>query len=297
MSVDRLTGDGDSEPAGSWAPGKVAEVLGVSPVTLRTWASRYGVGPTARAGGRHRRYSDADVRRLQYMQRLIDRGVRAREAAAAAFSGRDEAIPEVSIDRRVGELERAAEDLEFVSIAALLDETLDALGAAAMWTDVLLPILRNLGGRWLRGDVCFESEWALTTEVSLALQRYVARFVTAPSERGVLIGCCPDERHSLPVEVLRASLVEVGIPAVYLGQMVPAETMVGMASKLDPKLIVLWAMSANTVDDLLCQRLQRRGLAVVVAGPGWEGLHVDDARWVNDLADALRIAAERMQAD
>ncbi|WET76822.1 MerR family transcriptional regulator [Amycolatopsis sp. QT-25] len=297
MSVDRLTGDGDSGTAGSWAPGKVAEVLGVSPVTLRTWASRYGVGPTARAGGRHRRYSDADVRRLQYMQRLIDRGVRAREAAAAAFSGREEALPEVSIDRRVGELERAAEDLEFVSIAALLDETLDALGAAAMWTDVLLPILRNLGGRWLRGDVCFESEWALTTEVSLALQRYVARFVTAPSERGVLIGCCPDERHSLPVEVLRASLVEVGIPAVYLGQMVPAETMVGMASKLDPKLIVLWAMSANTVDDLLCQRLQRRGLEVVAAGPGWEGLHVDDARWVNDLADALRIAAERMQAD
>ncbi|MEV6906717.1 MerR family transcriptional regulator [Amycolatopsis sp. NPDC051071] len=296
MDVDQMSGGGGSQAGGSWAPGKVAEVLGVSPVTLRTWAARYGIGPTLRADGRHRRYSDADIRRLQHMQRLIDRGIRAREAAAAAFSGVDEAIPEISIARRVDEIEQAAEDLSFVSIAALLDETLGALGAAAMWTEVLLPILRNLGGRWLRGDVCFESEWALTTEVSLALQRYVARFAKTPSERGVLIACCPDERHSLPVEVLRASMVEVGIPAVYLGQMVPAETMVGMASKVDPTLIVLWSMSANTVDDLLCQRLQRRGFEVVVAGPGWEGLNAHDARWVNNLADALDLAAERLKA-
>ncbi|RSN24104.1 helix-turn-helix-type transcriptional regulator [Streptomyces sp. WAC 05977] len=293
MEVDEENG---LRPTGSWTPGKVAEVLGISPVTLRTWATRYGVGPSLRADGRHRRYSDADVRRLQHMQRLIDRGIRAREAAAAAFSGAAGALPEVPADRRVDELERAAEDLEFASIAALLDETLDSLGAAATWTDVLLPILRNLGGRWQRGDVCFESEWALTTEVSLALQRYVARFATAPSERGALLSCCPDERHSLPVEILRASMVEIGIPAVYLGQMVPTETVAGMASKLDPVLIVLWSMSVTTVDDLLRRRLQQQGFEVVVAGPGWEGLDVHGTPWVNDLDGALEVAAERLKS-
>lgn len=35
--------------AGSWAPGKVAELLGVSPVTLRSWSARYGIGPSARS--------------------------------------------------------------------------------------------------------------------------------------------------------------------------------------------------------------------------------------------------------
>ncbi len=274
----------------------VAETLGVSPVTLRTWASRYGVGPSLRADGRHRRYSDEDVRRLQYMQRLIQRGIRAREAAAAAFADVEDVVPEVSLERRIDELEQAAEELGFASIAALLDETLDALGAASTWTDVLLPILRALGGRWLRGDVCFESEWALTTEVSLALQRYVARFAKVPPERAVLIACCPDERHSLPVEVLRASMIEVGIPAIYLGQMVPGETMAGMASKLDPLLVVLWSMSANTVDDVLCQRLQRLGFEVAVAGPGWEGLNVRGAPWVNDLAGALDLAAGRLKS-
>ena len=296
MDVGEVSGRSGPRAGGSWTPGMVAETLGVSPVTLRTWASRYGVGPSLRADGRHRRYSDEDVRRLQYMQRLIQRGIRAREAAAAAFSDVEDVVPEVPLERRIDELEQAAEELGFASLAALLDETLDALGAATTWTDVLLPILRALGGRWLRGDVCFESEWALTTEVSLALQRYVARFAKVPPERAVLIACCPDERHSLPVEVLRASMIEVGIPAIYLGQMVPEETMAGMASKLDPLLVVLWSMSANTVDDVLCQRLQRLGFEVAVAGPGWEGLNVRGAPWVNDLAGALDLAARRLKS-
>ncbi|AUI58198.1 MerR family transcriptional regulator [Amycolatopsis sp. BJA-103] len=291
MDVDEMSAD-----AGAWTPGMVAEELGVSPVTLRTWASRYGVGPSLRAEGRHRRYSDADVRRLQHMQRLIGRGIRAREAAAAVFSGVDEALPEVSPDRRVGELEQASENLEFPTIAALLDETLDAMGAAKMWTEVLLPILRNLGGRWLRGDVCFEAEWALTTEVSFALQRYVARFAGVRADRSVLIACCPGERHSLPVEVLRASLAETGIPAVYLGHMVPAATTAGMVARLGPALVVLWSMSPATVDLLLCRRLQRKGFAVAVAGPGWKGLDVRGAPWVDDLAGALDLAAERSKA-
>ena len=37
----------------------------------------------------------------------------------------------------------------------LLDETLETLGPAAAWTDVLAPVLRGLGDRWQRGDVCF----------------------------------------------------------------------------------------------------------------------------------------------
>jgi DNA-binding transcriptional MerR regulator len=294
MDADAVSGRDGARAAGSWTPGKVAELLGVSPVTLRTWAARYGVGPTLRDDGRHRRYSDADVRRLQYMQRLIDRGVRAREAAAAAFSGPGEVTPEVSVDRHIEELEQAAESLEFAALAALLDETLDALGPAAAWTEVLVPVLRHLGGRWERGDVCFDAEWALTGEISLALQRYSAGFANTPPGRPVLLACCPQERHSLPMEVLRAAMVEVGIPAVYLGQLVPAETTAAIAAKLGPVVVFLWSMSAGTADDRLARQLRRRGFDVAVAGPGWGGER--DAAWVGDLATALDLAAERLKA-
>ncbi|MEU5263789.1 MerR family transcriptional regulator [Amycolatopsis sp. NPDC021455] len=275
----------------SWPPGKVAELLGVSPVTLRTWAARYRVGASLRDDGRHRRYSDADVRRLQHMRRLIDGGMRAREAAAAAFSG---AVPEISPVERTDELERAAEGYDYGTLAALLDETLEALGPGGAWTEVLVPVLRHLGDRWVRGDACFASEWVLTGEISLALQRCAARFATAPPGRGVLLACCPGERHGLPMEVLRAALAEAGIPAVHMGQMVPAETTVAGAAELDPVVVFLWSMSVTTADEPLVRRLRHRGFDVVMAGPGWEAL-AGRRSWVDDLSAALELATERLK--
>lgn len=281
-------------PSGAWAPGKVAELLGVSPVTLRSWSARYGIGPTAGGAGRHRRYSDADVRRLQHMQRLVSRGMPVREAAAAAFGAAE--APEIPASRRVRELADAADDLRFASVAGLLDETLDTLGPAATWTDVLAPVLRGLGDRWQRGDVCFASEWALTTEISLAFERFSARFPAALPGRPVLLACCPAERHSLPMEALRATLAEAGVPVAYLGQLVPAETVADLASRLDPVLVLLWSLAPPTADDLLAARVRDLGRAVGTAGPGWDHLGDRGFARVNDLTAAVELAVRHAEA-
>ncbi|MDQ7804442.1 MerR family transcriptional regulator [Amycolatopsis sp. A133] len=280
--------------AGAWAPGKVAGLLGVSPVTLRSWSTRYGIGPPAGAG-RHRRYTDADVRRLQHMQRLVARGMPVREAAAAAFGGAAAEV-EVPASRRVRELEDAAEELRYASVAGLLDETLGTLGPAAAWTDVFAPVLRGLGDRWQRGDVCFAAEWALTSEISLAFERFSRRFPAAVPGRPVLLACCPAERHSLPMEALRATLAEAAVPVAYLGQLVPAETVADLAARLDPVLVVLWSLAPPTADDLLAARIRDLGCAVGTAGPGWAHLRDRGFRWVNDLTSAVDLAVEHAQA-
>ncbi|MCX0246766.1 MerR family DNA-binding transcriptional regulator, partial [Streptomyces drozdowiczii] len=41
--------------AGGLTTGDVARRLGVAPTTVRTWDRRYGLGPEAHTGGRHRR--------------------------------------------------------------------------------------------------------------------------------------------------------------------------------------------------------------------------------------------------
>ncbi|MDQ6650091.1 MAG: MerR family transcriptional regulator, partial [Actinomycetota bacterium] len=48
-----------------YAVSAVAHRLGVAPATLRTWARRYGLGPSLHEAGSHRRYSAQDVARLQ----------------------------------------------------------------------------------------------------------------------------------------------------------------------------------------------------------------------------------------
>jgi hypothetical protein len=61
--------------------GAVARRLGVAVTTLRTWHQRYGLGPSRHVPGRHRRYTDEDLARLEVMRRLTAQGVPPAEAA------------------------------------------------------------------------------------------------------------------------------------------------------------------------------------------------------------------------
>jgi DNA-binding transcriptional MerR regulator/methanogenic corrinoid protein MtbC1 len=79
----------DSTVLLSWPVGTVAEQVGVSTSTLRSWERRYGLGPTRRTGGNHRRYGPTDVLRVRLMARLTAQGIPAR-AAADAIGGMDD---------------------------------------------------------------------------------------------------------------------------------------------------------------------------------------------------------------
>lgn len=49
---------------------EVARELGLSAPTLRSWERRYGIGPSARTLGGHRRYGPEDVARLKRLVEL-----------------------------------------------------------------------------------------------------------------------------------------------------------------------------------------------------------------------------------
>jgi DNA-binding transcriptional MerR regulator len=90
----------------------VARRLGVAPATLRTWDRRYGLGPTLHTAGAHRRYSRADIARLEAMRRLVLDGVPPADAARIAADqvpgpGGDRPLPGPS--GRLPRLARAAD--------------------------------------------------------------------------------------------------------------------------------------------------------------------------------------------
>ena len=51
--------------------GEAARRIGVAVTTVRTWDRRYGLGPSYREPGRHRRYSQDDLARLELMRRKV----------------------------------------------------------------------------------------------------------------------------------------------------------------------------------------------------------------------------------
>ncbi|GEL94501.1 MerR family transcriptional regulator [Cellulomonas composti] len=96
-----VTGAADAR-AGTGGPLTVAAVaarLGVAPATLRTWDRRYGLGPSERSAGAHRRYTPLDVERLLVMRRLTIDGVAPGDAARIArdtdLTGSSVPVPDV----------------------------------------------------------------------------------------------------------------------------------------------------------------------------------------------------------
>ena len=52
----------------------MADELGVPASTIRSWEARFGVGPSARTPGGHRRYTAGDVAQLRALRDLVSRG-------------------------------------------------------------------------------------------------------------------------------------------------------------------------------------------------------------------------------
>ncbi|GAA1908248.1 MerR family transcriptional regulator [Lapillicoccus jejuensis] len=76
----------------------MAERAGTTPSTLRSWDRRYGVGPSDRTNGNHRRYTHLDVLRVLTMGRLIGQGVPAQAAATSVLSLTDDDLLEENRD-------------------------------------------------------------------------------------------------------------------------------------------------------------------------------------------------------
>jgi DNA-binding transcriptional MerR regulator len=277
----------------SWTTGWVARHLGISPITLRTWETRYGIGPSSREEGRHRRYTAEDIERLRLMQRLIADGTRPREAAGLALGRAQTGISQrvgTDTDDLTASLNDAAEDLRLDIMADLLDSFFVSRGVVATWRDVLRPVIRSVGDRSVVDETCRDVEWALAGSIAAALDRSVRvnQFHIKPGHTA-LLACCPQERHALPLRVLTAGLHERSVPTVFLGEMVPIETTLAAERRLQPSVVVLWALRQENAARALARRLHARHVPLILAGSGWQGFTAVPAQTTDDLEHALKL--------
>lgn len=119
----------------------VAEMVGVAPSTLRTWARRYGLEPSGHRSGLHRRYSETDVARLRFMRALTQSGLTSRDAARRALDATTEELAASSNPTHHGEGE-----------VSLVSGRSDAtalrggyLGRGAQVGEVAAPVMTLLG--------------------------------------------------------------------------------------------------------------------------------------------------------
>ena len=168
-ATERMKASFGEPDAGSdltWGVGAVSSRLNITASTLRTWERRYGVGPSFRTAGGHRRYTDHDIDRVELMRRLLGRGVSAKDAARVARSLDRDDLDHALTDgyqisdeyRDLAGGEKAEEDF-LAAVVAGEREQLGQLFAGVLRQNAVTSAWQNFSGTGPAADDGRERVW------------------------------------------------------------------------------------------------------------------------------------------
>lgn len=264
----------------------VAERTGLTPDVLRAWERRYDAVTPARGEGRHRLYSDEDIRRLV----LVVRATQAGRSVASVVS-----LPTPALERLVAEdgdrgvVQRTpAEDHRNRSMEAIRDlapEQLEArlrravlsLGVPAFLELLLAPLVEEVGERWHAGDLGVAHEHAATAAIERVLNWLVRELApTGPAPR-LLMATPAGERHGLGALMAAAAAALDGWHVTWLGTDLPASEIAAAARRDVPDLVGV-SVAGRHGNGALSSELQQlravldRDTPLFVGGRGASGL-------------------------
>ncbi len=249
--------------------GEVARRTGVGAELLRAWERRYGLLAPERTGSGYRLYSEADVRRVARMQELLAGGLSAAEAARQALA--EPAEP--SLDGAPADLRTALERLDDAGAHAAFDRLLAAYSLRPVLEDVVLPLLRDIGDRWSRGEATVAQEHFASNLVRGRLLGLARGWDRGSGPRAVL-ACPPGERHDLGLLAFGLALREQGWRITFLGADTPADTLVETVAAIEPEAVVLAVADPERLEAIASELDSVSRVAVLWVGGA--GAHVVD---------------------
>ncbi len=270
---------GDS--ASGYTVGTVAAMLGIPVATLRSWNQRYGLGPAHRRPGSHRYYTAGDVAMLSRMADLVRAGASPAKAAQAARIAAD-SVPTLG---DVAPVLDAAEQLRVAELLSVITAHLTHFGVVATWRELCRPVFADIVSRQDRGNGLIDVEHVVSWAITTGLHRAVPAVRGVAGLAPVLLACAPGEAHVLPLEVLRAALAEIGVPAVLLGAAVPGGALADAVAKAQDPVVVLWSQTARTAAAAPIPAGIGAPAQLLLAGPGWP--EVPGVRCLGSLEEAV----------
>jgi DNA-binding transcriptional MerR regulator len=238
----------------TWGVGAVSSRLGVAPSTLRTWERRYGIGPTHRTHGGHRRYTERDINRVELVRRMVARGVSVQDAArvarhldgedlASALRGEGLASLDLGSDAVLDSVLAAATSGDVSHLRELVTALLGDTPVLEAWRDVLSPSLTRLAHEVSRGIVDRKAKDA-AERVVLGALRDVRGRTTPPRGSGVrvqvLMATFVDEATTLPFVAWGAALVQADVVLQVVGPELDTREVLDLATRLEPAAVVAW---------------------------------------------------------
>ena len=245
--------------------GEFARRVGVSPELLRAWERRYGLLQPIRSEGGFRLYTGEDAERVAQMKRALDEGLSAAEAARRALVQRPQ---EGVLDDARERLLAAARRYDEAAVHSVLDDAFAGFALETVLRELILPVLREVGDEWERGELEVGQEHFVSNVVRerlLALSRYWSRGAGPLA----VLACAPRERHDMGLIAFGLVLRSHGWRILFLGANTPVETLASAAAAMKPRLVVVASMDGSLLEAVRAElRRLARSAPLVLSGAG-----------------------------
>jgi MerR family transcriptional regulator, light-induced transcriptional regulator len=269
----------------------VAELVGVPKNTLLAWERRYGLVEPARLSNGYRVYSEGDVSLLRRVKRALDEGLKISEAVDLVRTGREGSASQ-AIDRPLASVGERLEKALLAFDRAGADEItrrLVGVPFARLIDDVYLPILRDVGARWARGEISVAQEHHASSFIRDQLTAMLLSVGPGP-DHGTHVACMtfPGEHHELALLALAVRLALASARVTYLGASMPVDDLLLFAREQRPAWLLVSVIVTTPCAAIIAfaETLRRTIPAetrLVLGGAG--------------LPDDLRLAGVRFEAD
>jgi DNA-binding transcriptional MerR regulator len=279
---------------------------GVGVPLLRAWERRYGVVRPTRTASGYRLYDDEAIDRLRAMRALIADGWSARQAAerigraahaeivefagpwpASGTRSADDSSAQSLDATLVSRVVDAARAIDGRGLEEALDEAFAVGRFEAAADRIVMPALRAIGLAWERGEVDVAGEHAASHAVLRRLAMAYEAAGEPPTDEPILVGLGPGSHHELGAFAFAVAARRAGMPILYLGPNLPAESWTSAAVRRGARGAVIGVptksdvRAARTVIQALGSA--RPGMLLAVGG--------DDASRVARTTGALELPA------
>jgi DNA-binding transcriptional MerR regulator len=255
-----------STDAGALRIGEFARRVGISPELLRAWERRYGLLQPIRTEGGFRLYTTADAERVERMKQALDEGLSAAEAAQRAFV--QERSTEGALNDARERLIAAARSYDETTVHSIFDEALAGFALESVLRDLVLPVLREIGDQWERGELEIGQEHFASNLVRERLLA-ISRFWSRGGGPLAILACAPGERHDIGLIAFGLVLRSYGWRILFLGANTPLKTLANAAAAMQPQLVVVASMDGALLEAVGSElRRFARSTRLVLSGAG-----------------------------
>lgn len=300
-----------------------ARMTGLSVHLIRMWEKRYGAVSPPRTATNRRRYSDADIARLNCLRLATAAGhsigniatlpikqlqglVARSEPKSAKHS------PERFLLSPAGSFQKAALDaigaLDSNRLNEALQKALVSLGHQGLLVQVISPLAHTVGEHWRSGKLSAAHEHFLTATVKSFLGHLSSQFSVRADAPRLVVGTPAGQLHELGAVIARDAAANVGWQTTYLGASLPAAEIAGAVTQ-NGALAVALSIVYPDDDPKLAGELRdlRRFLPIdakiLVGGRAWASysdalssigaMVTDDIGKFCDQLDSLRRSTRR----